>query len=240
MAISHPKLCGLSGKIRICIAGPRGTQILLQDPISRKNRELSNFLFRSNLTRKEIITMDRKRIAIFLLALLLCGSWALAQSSHWLHIQVEEAGAKGEQVKVNVPLGLVETVLPMVEEKELTNGKIRLGDLPLTVAQMREIWQSLKAEGDFELASIKEAEMNLRIFKEGDSLYVRSTEDSKQEISVTVPAAVVDALLSGEDDELNIMAAAKALAQTGEGELVSIRDGDETVRVWVDTSGGSQ
>ena len=183
---------------------------------------------------------NRKYTTVFPLAILFCGSWVMTQSSHWLHVQVETAGAEGEQVKVNVPLGLVETVLPMIEEKELTKGKVRVSDLPLTVPEMREIWQSLKSEGDFELASIKEKDMNLRVFKEGDYLYIRSTEDSDQEISVTIPAPVVDALLSGEGDELDVMAAAKALAQNSEGELVSIKDGDETVRVWVDTTSASQ
>ena len=184
--------------------------------------------------------MNRKYSGILVSTLLLCGSLVMAQSSHWLHVEIEKVGAEGEQVKVNVPLGVVETVLPMIEQKELTKGTVRLGEMPLTVPQMREIWQSLKSEGDFELASIQDGNTDLRVFKEGDYLYVRSTEDAEQEISVTLPSAVVDALLSGEGDELNVMAAAKALAQSDEGELVSIKDGKETVRVWVDTSSASK
>lgn len=184
--------------------------------------------------------MNRKHTAVPALVILFSASFALAQSSHWLHVQVEKAGAEGEQVKVNVPLGLVETVLPMIEQKELTKGKLRLEELPLTVPQMREIWQSLKSEGDFELASIQDGETDLRVFKEGDHLFIRSTEEADQKIAVTIPAQVVDALLSAEGDELDFMAAAKALAQSAEGELVSIEDGDETVRVWVDTSNSSK
>jgi hypothetical protein len=78
------------------------------------------------------------------------------------------------------------------------------------------------------------------VFKEGDYLYVRSNEEAQQQIEVNIPAPVVDALLSGEGDELDLMTAAKALAQSDAGELVSIRDGDETVRVWVDTNSASE
>jgi len=184
--------------------------------------------------------MNWKFTVILALSLFLFGSLAMAQSTHWLHVRVEKGGAEGEQVKVNVPIGLVETLLPMIEEKELTKGKIRMGEMPLTVPQMREIWQSLKAEGDFELASIQDGDVDLHVFKEGDHLYVRSAEDAEQVISVTVPAPVVDALLSGGGDELNLMAAARALAQSDEGELVSVKDGNETVRVWVDTTSTSQ
>ena len=45
---------------------------------------------------------------------------------------------------------------------------------------------------------------------------------------------MLDALLSGEGDELNIEAAIRALVEQGEGELVTVSGDDETVRVWVD------
>ena len=183
--------------------------------------------------------MNWKSTFILALIMVLCGSVAIAQSSHWLHVKVETEGAKAEQVKVNVPLKLVETVIPMLENQELTKGKIPLDKIPLTVPQMREIWQTLKSEGDFELASVKDGDMDLKIFKEGEYLYIRTAEEADEEISVTIPGTVVDALLSGEDDELDLMAAAKALTQSDEGELVSIRDGDETVRIWIDMSSSS-
>ena len=183
--------------------------------------------------------MDRKSLAFFPVVLLFGVSLVSAQSSHWLHVAVDTGGA-GEQVNVNLPLKLVETVLPMIEDQELTKGKVKFDELPFTVPQMREIWQTLKAEGDFELASIQEADMDLRIFMEGDYLYVRSAEDAAQEVQVTLPSQVVDALLGGEGDELDLMAAAKALASTDAEELVRVRDGEETVRVWIDASSSSQ
>ena len=184
--------------------------------------------------------MNRKRVALLASISLLSGSLAIAQSSYWLHFKVETAGAETEQVKLNVPMALVEAVLPIIEENETVRGKIHVSDLPMTVAQMREIWQTLKSEGDFELASIQDGSTNLRVFQEGGYLYVRSNEEAQEQIEVNIPATVVDALLSGDGDELDLMAAARALVQTDAGQLVLIRDGDETVRVWVDTSSASE
>jgi hypothetical protein len=45
----------------------------------------------------------------------------------------------------------------------------------------------------------------------------------------------VDALLSGNEDELDIQAAINALVQEGEGELVTVTSDDENVRIWVDS-----
>jgi hypothetical protein len=131
-----------------------------------------------------MIVMNRKEVPILASVFLLSGSLAIAQSSHWLHVKVETAGTKMEKVKINIPMALVETVLPMIEENDLMKGKIRLSDLPMTVPQMREIWQTLKSEGDFELASVQDGDTDLRVFKEGDYLYVRSNEEAQQQIEV--------------------------------------------------------
>lgn len=184
--------------------------------------------------------MNRKRATIVALGFLFCGSWVMGQSSHWLHVKVETAGENGEQVKLNLPMGLIEAALPILEANEVTKGKVHLSDLPMTVPQMREVWQTLKEEGDFELASIQDGGSDVRIFKEGNYLHIRTTEDAEEQVEVNIPARVVDALLSGEGEELNIIAAAKALAESDEGDLVSVKDGDETVRVWVDTSNTSE
>ena len=64
---------------------------------------------------------------------------------------------------------------------------------------------------------------------------VRASEDEDgADVNVQIPSRVVDALLSGEGEELNFRAAIEALAAEGEGELVTVNDDDDRVRVWVD------
>jgi len=162
-----------------------------------------------------------------------------AAPGQWLHVRVIELGENGDAVKVNIPLALVETVLPLVEPEELNGGRIKLDSKELTVPELRQIWSTLRSSGDFELASIQDDEMDMRITIEGDYLLVRSTEASKNQISVTIPSRVVDALLSGEGDELDIVAAVQELARSGEGEIVTVKDGESLVKVWIDSSNTS-
>jgi hypothetical protein len=49
-----------------------------------------------------------------------------------------------------------------------------------------------------------------------------------------LPGAVVEALLAGDGEELDLAGALRALARHGKGELISVADGDETVRIWID------
>jgi hypothetical protein len=46
---------------------------------------------------------------------------------------------------------------------------------------------------------------------------------------------VVDALFSAGKDELDIVAALRALSAHGDTELVSVKSDDNTVRVWLDS-----
>jgi hypothetical protein len=59
------------------------------------------------------------------------------------------------------------------------------------------------------------------------------SKDSR--IEVKVPMKVVEALLSGSKDELDIVAGLHALASQGDVELVSVKDDENTIRVWLDS-----
>jgi len=45
----------------------------------------------------------------------------------------------------------------------------------------------------------------------------------------------VDALLSGGKNEIDLVAGLRALSSQGDTELVSVKDDENTVRVWVDS-----
>jgi hypothetical protein len=46
---------------------------------------------------------------------------------------------------------------------------------------------------------------------------------------------VVDALFSGKKDEVDLVAGLHALALQGDTELVSVKDHEQSVRVWLDS-----
>jgi hypothetical protein len=54
-------------------------------------------------------------------------------------------------------------------------------------------------------------------------------------VDIKVPMKVVDALFSAGKDELDIVAALKALSGHGDTELVTVKDSENTVRIWVDS-----
>lgn len=178
--------------------------------------------------------MNVKRTLVLALFFFLLIAVVQAQTTQWIHVRVEEAGEAEDVVKVNVPASLVSTVLPMVETEEFTNGRVKLEDVEFSVPELREIWNEVKRHGNYELVSVKNQDANVRVSIEGDHLYVTSAEGSETQINAQIPTTVVDALFSGEGNELDIKGAVDALIARGSGDLVTVHDGSTSVRIWID------
>jgi hypothetical protein len=79
---------------------------------------------------------------------------------------------------------------------------------------------------------------DLKNHEEKSSSGKESAESAARTVShveVKVPMKVVDALFSAGKDELDVVAALRVLATQGDTELVSVKDEENTVRVWVDS-----
>ena len=153
----------------------------------------------------------------------------------WLHVRVEEPG-KDTRVSVNLPMSVVEAALSAAPEKLVSDGKVHLGmsGKDLSVADFRKVWQELRAAGDTEIVSVEEKDERVTVARKGDLVQIRVRDTAKrEEVHVDVPVAVVDALLSGEGESLNLKAGAAAL-RTLRGDIVRVNDKETSVRVWID------
>jgi hypothetical protein len=176
----------------------------------------------------------------FTIAVLLTGLVANVQAANqWLHVNVDSE--KEEKVRVNLPMSAVSAALPILQSQHLaeagiSEGKIRLDNTELKISDLREIWKALKAEGTFELANVVSTDANVSVVLENDYLRIKTEETEGDHVNVQIPVNVVDALLSGEGEELNLMAAVEALSQLENQELVLVEADDAVARVWIDDS----
>src|SRR6266568_4060119 len=79
-----------------------------------------------------------------------------ASKDRWLHVRVISSDAKGETVRVNIPLELAEKVLPAIHQDRIHAGK---DELDLVAAL-----HALSAQGDTELVSVKDHENTVRVW----------------------------------------------------------------------------
>ena len=174
----------------------------------------------------------------------------------WIHVRVISQDSKSETVKVNVPLDMAEKVLPAIDHEPLHNGVVKINDHNFQGVDVRTILDAVRTAKDGEFVTVQAPDADVRVAKQAGFLLVNVldksgnhhhhamkdgksqdtvTADNPHRVEVKVPMKVVDALFSGQKDELNIVAAIRALAASGDTELVSVKDDDNTVRVWVDS-----
>jgi len=158
----------------------------------------------------------------------------------WLHIRVEERAGRPETVRVNVPLTLLESVAPVLEDMDVDMDHLRINDKDVDAAQMRRILEAVRKSSDAELVTIESMEDHIVVSKSGEVLLVTVRDDDDKRAEIRIPIAVMDALLSAPDGRLNIVAAVKALGERGRGELVAVTDGTSRVRIWIDDTSASR
>jgi len=170
-----------------------------------------------------------------ILALLVTTGLASA-SDRWLHVRVQEDGPDGERVSVNIPLQLVEAILPTIQTDELSDGKIHMDEAELEGIDLREVLKAFQDAPDADFVTVQGKGESVRVAKEKGFLVVHADEEDGEKVRVTMPLAVVDAMLSGDSDELDLIAALDALASYDGGDLVTVESEDSHVRIWIDSS----
>ena len=179
--------------------------------------------------------MKKTIIAVALAALVAGGAGVLGATDNdlWLHVKVEEDN--DTKVTVNLPMSVVGKALPMLPQEHFKAGHMHLDDMEISIAEMRELWQEVQNTPDVTFVTVEDGDETVKVWKEGGYLMVSVDEGERGEnVEVRVPARVVDALLSGDGEELNLVGALEALVDEGEGQLVTVTGANENVRVWVD------
>lgn len=151
----------------------------------------------------------------------------------WVHVRVDEAD--GARVNVNLPVSLVEVALEVAGKEAFDRDDLRLDpDGDVTLEDLRRLWGELRDVGDAEIVEVRDGDEHVRVFRRGGTVHVQVDEGGRETVRVQMPASIVDALLGTEGDELDLEAAVRELARTGNQEVVRVDDEGTSVRVWVD------
>jgi hypothetical protein len=161
-----------------------------------------------------------------------------ARQDRWLHVRVISSDAKGETVPVNVPLELAEKVLPAINHERLHGGKVKIDCAHVNDVDLRAMVEAIRTAKDGEYVTVQGDDNDVRVAKQDNHLIVHVLDkgkSKKSQVEIKVPMKVIDALFSAGKDELDLVAALHALSAAGDTELVSVKDSDNTVKVWLDS-----
>jgi hypothetical protein len=177
-----------------------------------------------------------------------------AKTNQWIHVRVESKEDNGETVRVNVPIEMAVKVLPAINHENLQRGKVHIDNAHLDDVDLRTLLDAVRSSKDGEYVTVQSKGDNVRVAKSAGYLYIHVTEKNGEKgekhadvkggkdksaeetkVEIKVPMKVVDALFSAGKDELDVVAALRALSANGDTELVSVKDNDETVHIWIDS-----
>jgi hypothetical protein len=176
-----------------------------------------------------------------------------SKADQWIHVRVESKDNNGETVRVNVPIEMAVKILPVINHENLRHGKVHIDDAHLDDVDLRALLDAVRSSKDGEYVTVQSNQDNVRISKSDGYLYIHVTEKKHKEhaegkpgpskgasteeskVEVKVPMKVVDALFSAGKDELDVVAALQALSANGDTELVSVKDNEDTVHIWIDS-----
>ena len=156
----------------------------------------------------------------------------------WLHVQVTGQDDGAENVAVNVPLSAAEPLLALVPHRVLSDGQLSLAgrEVPVNVGAMRDLWRVLMEVGDTEFVTVDGEDETVRIARVGDQITVQvedRDEEGTETVDIQLPIVVVDALLAGDGDTLNVRAAVERLGEL-RGDIVRVSEDERQVRIWID------
>jgi hypothetical protein len=174
-------------------------------------------------------------MVMFVGAVASVGTQAQQTSEPWIHVEIDRDG--DDHINLNLPLAAIEAAIALAPSSIVENGQLQLGqEHKVPVAAIRGMWEELRSVGDAEFATIQHEGNDVRIAREGDTILVRVSEegdDDDADVRVEIPVPVVDALLSGEGDMLNVRAAIQKLS-TMRGEMVLVIEANNNIRIWID------
>ncbi len=178
--------------------------------------------------------MNRTLLAALLA--LTFGAIPLQAQTPWIHIEVDENEADRSHVKVNLPLSVVQIALEAAPEKIVDHGRIHMHHInqDLDVEDLRRMWNELRSAPDSELVAIQQKEETVSIRRQRDQILIEVDDRKDRDtVHIQVPVTVVDALFSGEGQELNLKEAISELKSL-RGDIVRVDDGETKVRIWID------
>jgi hypothetical protein len=172
-------------------------------------------------------------------------STANNSQERWIHVRVDGTDSKEEKVRVNIPLELAEKVLPAINKDRLKSGKVKITDADMNGVDFHALMNAVRDTKDGEFVTVQDKENDVRVAKQNGYLIVRVLDKTDKKhmngskVEVKVPIKVVDALFSAGPDEIDLVAGLRALSASGDAELVSVKDGSNNVRVWLDSKNSS-
>ena len=172
-----------------------------------------------------------------LIGLLVAGFSATAQdsSARMLHVNVQNSQNSQENISINLPVGFLKSMAPMVQQhinQAFEDGSVQ-DELNQHGVDLQAMWQSIRDNGPMNLVDISQNDSKISVRTTETHLVVNIDENGEGTARMEMPIEVLDALF-GEDGQINVDRLVAVLDELETQDLFNMTSENETVRVWID------
>ncbi|HXV77233.1 MAG TPA: hypothetical protein VD788_13025 [Candidatus Polarisedimenticolaceae bacterium] len=177
-----------------------------------------------------------RRLSIGFIVMACCFCLTAAAADRWVHIRVQNLDGEDGSISVNVPLHMLESWLPTIDIDDFDDldweiGRHR-GDSRI---DLRQLAAALRDAPDGEFVRIRgRDDERVRVAKDEGYLIAEVDETNGDRVRVRLPMSVVEAIVDGGSERIDVPAVLRALADHGDEDLVTVESADGTVRIWID------
>ncbi len=181
------------------------------------------------------MTRAARKAGLTALALIALTGWQAAAAEEptiWLNIEVNESGAAGPKVKINMPISLIEVVIDSLDTSEVMQHLKTEKGIDLT-----NLWRNLRDADVNEFVNIDSEGEQVKVFKEGQTLRVTVKEAGFDEpnVQIRIPFTVMDFLLEGAtQNEFRLSQLVEQLRGNLPLVLVEATHQNENVKIWLE------
>ncbi len=173
--------------------------------------------------------MRRMMKAASLITMMSMAMMVFAKDGKMINIHFEDNNGEGMKIDVSLPLSLIETIQPNIEQALLTareEGRMEM--------DFAAIWQAVKDAGPTEFVEINSQDADVKVSTTQTHLVIDIHEKKDgNDIHVTVPLALGDALFT-DIDNIDYQGIVESLLAMEGQDLVRITGKNMNGRVWID------
>ena len=161
---------------------------------------------------------------------------AVAGDPAFLHLTVQEKGYNEPNVKVNIPLSLIDVVADAIKDDDVVKIDGVLDDIEREGIDIRKLWTGLKDLGPTDFIEIENEDDHVKVWKDREAFRITITEKGQSEpkVLVTFPLAIVESVIGDGSQPITLKGIVAQLKKAGPMQFVEIHDEGEHVRIWLE------
>lgn len=178
--------------------------------------------------------MRRHRLPLALSILL--PAVAMAGQPTFLKMTVQEKGYTEPNVKINLPLSLIEAVADSIKDEQIAGVDKVLMDIKTDGVDLVKLWQNVKKLGPTDFVEVEDEKEHVKVWKDHEAFRITVTDKGQSEPKVMImfPLAIVDSIFGDGTKPVTLRSIVDALKSAGPMEFVEVKDGGDAVRIWLE------